>query len=120
MKKLARFVVYAALLYGGTTAVSMASACHTYISGGAQYEICSTLQGDCNLILPLSVYGTKSETIRRNVRNTCMQFPEWKAADCRQLYPMYRTAPNYSLAYKQYVYDTCKMIHPPASWGVRP
>jgi hypothetical protein len=112
----ARFVVSVAALYEGSN-------CVTYISGGKEYDICSTLQGDCNLILPLSVYGVKNETIRRNVRNTCMQFVNpWKRPDCRQLHPIYRTASNYTLAYKRFVYDTCRTLpqNPPLNWGVRP
>ena len=112
----ARFVVSVAALYEGSN-------CVTYISGGKEYDICSTLQGDCNLILPLSVYGNKNETIRRSVRNTCMQFVNpWKKPDCKQLHPMYRTAPNYTLAYKRFVFDTCKNVPqtPALSWGARP
>ncbi len=63
----ARFVVSVSALYEG-------SYCHTYIVGGEEWEICSTLQSQCDMILPLSMYGKKTEPVRRNVRNTCMQF----------------------------------------------
>lgn len=112
----ARFVVSVSALYEG-------SECHTYISAGKEWEICSTLQQQCDMILPLSMYGKKTEPVRRNVRNTCMQFVNpWKRPDCRQLHPMYRTAPNYTLAYKRFVYDTCRALpqNPPLNWGARP
>ena len=89
-----------------------------------QYQICSTLQGDCNLILPLSVYGTKNETIRRNVRNTCRQFPAWRRSDCLNLRPNYRTVEPYktlySSAYKQWVWDTCRVEPNTGNWGASP
>lgn len=108
----ARFAVSVTALYPG-------SDCVTYISGGNQYQVCSSLQADCQTLLPLSAYGYLPEVHRRNIRNTCRQFPAvWRNPDCTHLKPVYRSpAMPYSLNYERYIYDSCKYQ---GGWGTRP
>jgi hypothetical protein len=113
----ARFVVAVTALYEG-------SLCQTYFSGGDQWELCTTLEDNCKQVLPLAVYGQKNETVRRNVRNSCMQFVNtWKKPDCKQLHPVYRRdSTGYTRGYRQFVWDTCRAVPqtPPLAWGSRP
>lgn len=108
----ARFAISVTALYKGSDCVS-------YISGGNEYEVCSTLQNDCKALLPLSVYGYLPESNRRGVRNTCRQFPSiWRNPDCTNLKPVYRNpAMPYNLNYERYIYDSCKYQ---GGWGTRP
>ncbi|SJM95573.1 hypothetical protein [Crenothrix polyspora] len=139
----ARFVVTVTALYEGSN-------CATYISAGSQWESCTTLEIDCNSLLPLVRYGNKTESIRKNVRNVCGGIPktgivatlpapswrkQWREKDCKTLRSVYRKAPpptiaetpstgavTYTLAYKQYIWDSCKDIAlpTPQTWGARP
>jgi hypothetical protein len=136
----ARFVVTVTALYEGSN-------CATYISAGHQWEFCTTLQTDCTWFSPLTRYGNKTETVRKNVRNACGGIPKsgivatiptpawrkiWREKDCNTLKPVYRKTPpptiaetpstgavTYTLAYKQYIWDSCKSV-PPLTWSNRP
>lgn len=105
----ARFVTSVSALYPGSN-------CVTYISGGKQYQECSSLQEDCQTVLPLSAYGYLPEPNRRFVRDTCRQFPVmWRNPDCTHLKPVYRKpSMPYSLSYERYIYNGCKFQ---GGWG---
>jgi hypothetical protein len=128
------------------TAVYEGSECTTLIVGGNQYEHCITDEGGCAFVAPLSRYGNKSESVRKTVRKACGAIPPtgvvptkilpawkktWRINDCNRLRLVYRTAKptipatsadgavTYTLAYKQYIWDSCKSV-PPLTWGNRP
>jgi hypothetical protein len=145
MKQSIRFVILIMLLFASSSAVSLAADCIDVISAGSQYEHCTTLKDDCYFVLPLTRYGNKSETVRKNVRLACggvqptvptqLTPPgwkrDWRVTDCNNLKPLYRTAVptilatstqsavTYTLSYKRYVWDSCHLV-PPLTWGSRP
>ncbi|SJM95575.1 exported hypothetical protein [Crenothrix polyspora] len=123
-------------LFVSSTAVSMASECVTYISAGQQYQVCSNLKKECALLFPSYALST-SEVQRRSIRATCggmlatatvggIESPllpiwrsNWRIKDCTNLKRVYKTTPSYTLAYKRYIWDTCRSV-PPLTWGTRP
>lgn len=112
----ARFVISINALFEGSN-------CDYYISQGQQFMFCSNTQSNCNVIFPYYASST-SDSYRRAVRKVCTPFPSWKASDCAYLKPRYRTVTPfktmYALAYKQFIWDNCRLVPNTGAWGNRP